>query len=168
MQHFMIKRADGGVSIMTAEDDTTCEAEIAKWHPDWQAEVVGYEVIVPEAVPQDRYFRNAWTHDVPAKSANKIEVDMAKARDIHRDVLRRQRKPLLDAADIDYIKADESGDEPRKTEVRAYKQALRDVPQDPRIDAAQTPEELKAVVPPVMNMASVHEHISRRSRPRPL
>ena len=34
-----------------------------------------------------------------------------------------------------------------KAEIRAYKQALRDVPQDPRIDAAQTPEELKAIVP---------------------
>ena len=150
MQHFLLKRADGGVSIMVAEDDTTCEAEIAKWSPEMQAEIVGHEPLKLEAVPQDRYFRNAWTHVVPGRAVGQVEVDMDKARDIHRDVLRRQRAPLLAEADVGYVKADEAGDEPKKAEVRAYKQALRDVPQDPRIDAAQTPEELKAIVPDVL------------------
>ena len=147
MQHFLLKRADGGVSIMVADDDTICEAEIAKWSPEMQAEIVGHELLELEALPQDRYFRNAWTHVAASRAVGKVTVDMVKAREIRREVLRRSRKPLLEAADVDYIKADEAADEPRKAEVRAYKQALRDVPQDPRIDAAQTPEELKAIVP---------------------
>ena len=139
MQHFLLKRADGSVAIMVADDDTTCEAEIAKWSPEMQAEIIGHEPLELTAVPTDRYFRNAWTHVAASRAVGKVAVDMVKAREIHRDVLRRSRKPLLEAADVDYIKADEAADEPRKAEVRAYKQALRDVPQDPRIDAAQTP-----------------------------
>ena len=147
MQQFLIKKADGSVAIMIAIDDTTCDDEIAKWHPDDQAKIIGWEVLELEAVPIDRYFRNAWTHVAAARAVGRVEVDMDKARNIHCDVLRRQRAPLLAAADVDYVKADEVGDEPKKAEIRAYKQALRDVPADPRIEAAQTPDELKAIVP---------------------
>ena len=148
MAHHLVKRSDGSVAIMiTTSADIDPDAEIAKWHPDTQAQVIGHEPLDLASVPQDRYFRNAWTHVVPGRAVGQVEVDMVKARDIHRDVLRRARAPLLAEADVDYVKADEAGDEPKKAEVRAYKQALRDVPQDPRIDAAQTPEELKAIVP---------------------
>ena len=60
------------------------------------------------------------------------------------------RAPLFGEADVDYLKADEAGDGAAEASVRSYKQALRDVPQDPRIDAAETPEELKAIVPDVL------------------
>ena len=148
MRHFLIKKVDGSVGVMiTTSDDVDPNTEIAKWHPDDQAKVTGWEVLELEAVPTDRYFRNAWTHVATARNAGHIAVDMDKAREIHRDVLRRQRAPLLASADVDYVKADEAEDVAKKAEIRAYKQALRDVPADPRIDAAQTPEELKAIVP---------------------
>ena len=149
-QHFLIKRKDGSVWVMIGADDVEIDpdVEIAKWPPEQQAEIIGHESLDYASVnAMDRYFRNAWTHVVTGRAVGRVVVDMTKAREIHRDVLRRARKPLLEAADVDYIKADEAADEPKKAEIRARKQALRDVPQDPRIDAAQTPEELKAIVP---------------------
>lgn len=92
----------------------------------------------------DRYFRNAWK-DAPGR--RKPDVDMPKAREIHRQQLRRLRAPLLEQLDTEYLQADERGDHPTKRDISTRKQMLRDVTVDPRIEAAQTPEELKAVIP---------------------
>lgn len=95
--------------------------------------------------PDDRTYRDAWV-----KAAGKVEVDMPKARNIHRDRLRAERAPKLAALDADYLKADEAGDLAAKARITAEKQALRDVTADPGIEAAKTPQELKAVIPSVL------------------
>jgi hypothetical protein len=148
MPYYMIKRTDGGVIIMQTIPPATPEECIAKWPPDQQAIVQAIYPLDPSKVPTDRYFRNAWK---PNNKNDGVEVHMPKARDIHRDVLRGMRKPKLQDADVEYIKADEKDDTPRRYAIRDYKQRLRDVPQDPAIDAAQTPEALKAVIPPALN-----------------
>ena len=104
--------------------------------------VAGWRLIDEADIPADRYFRNAWK-DTGAK----LDVDMPKAREIHREHLRARRAPLLAALDTEYMRADEAADVPEKRRIAAKKQALRDVTADPRIDAATTPEALKAVVP---------------------
>ena len=76
-----------------------------------------------------------------------IKVTMTKARDIKRDQLRAERKPLLEQLDVEFMRAQEQGDQAKADEIAAKKQALRDVTDDPAIDAATTPEELKAVRP---------------------
>jgi hypothetical protein len=139
-----IKRSDGGVSIMNVLEGTSVEQEITKWTPEQQALVVSWRELSDDELPADRYFRSAW------KDVGKIEVDMPKARDIHRDRLREMRAPKLAALDIEYQRADEAGDAERKRAIAAQKQALRDVTADPAIDAAQTPDELKAVVPVIL------------------
>ena len=96
-----------------------------------------------EDAPSDRTFRNAWRLD----GDGAVEVDMDKAREIHREKLRGIRKPLLEALDVEYQRADEAGNTAEKKRVAAKKQALRDVTADPAIDAASTPDELKAVIP---------------------
>lgn len=104
-------------------------------------EWVGYQIIdSAEYHGRDRTFRNAWK-----LSGGRIDVDMDKARGIWRDALREQRAPLLASLDAAYMKADEVGDAREKARVAAQKQRLRDATQDPRIDAATTPEELKLV-----------------------
>ena len=155
MAYHAIQMADGSVAIMqtvaqlvgydaeTNEPiwrDPTPDECLAKWHPDEQAKVASHQPIDPADIPADREFRNAWTLD-----GDKITHDMGKARVIKRDQLRAERAPLLAALDVEYQRADERGDKTAKTEVAAKKQALRDVPADPRIAAATTPEELKAV-----------------------
>ena len=76
-----------------------------------------------------------------------IKVNMTKARKIKRDQLRAERKPLLEQLDVEFMRAQEQGDQTKADEIAAKKQALRDVTDDPAIDAATTPEELKAVRP---------------------
>ncbi len=74
-----------------------------------------------------------------------ISVDMNKARAIHRDRMRAARAPKLTALDVAFQRALETGSD--TSIIVAQKQALRDVTSDPAIEAAQTPEELKAIWP---------------------
>jgi hypothetical protein len=93
-------------------------------------------------VPAERTFRGAWEANT---NTGVISVDMAAARDIWRDKIRLARTELLAALDTAYMKALETGAD--TTQIIADKQALRDAPTDPAIDAATTPEELAAVQP---------------------
>lgn len=91
-------------------------------------------------VPADRVFRGAWQ-----LSGDAVEIDMAKARDIHRDRLRAERAPRLSDLDAAWFRAAEAGDTDAQTAIAEVKQALRDVTADPRIQVAATPDELKAL-----------------------
>jgi hypothetical protein len=76
-----------------------------------------------------------------------IVVNMQKAVEIKKDMIRAARQPLLEALDIEMMRAIESGDTAKQAEVSAKKQALRDATQDPVILSAQTPQELKDATP---------------------
>ena len=73
-----------------------------------------------------------------------ININMDKAREIHKDRIRRARKSLLETKDVEFMRAVESADTVTQASVSAEKQALRDATSDPDIVAATTPEELKA------------------------
>ena len=77
----------------------------------------------------------------------KIAIDMTKARDIAKDMVRAERNPLLAALDIEMIRAIEAGDAAKQADIAARKQALRDATKHPALLAAETPEELKAAIP---------------------
>jgi len=68
-----------------------------------------------------------------------IKIDIAKAKDITKDRLRAERKPLLEALDIEFIKAQEQGAD--TSAIVAEKQRLRDITQ--QVDTMSTVEELK-------------------------
>ena len=89
-------------------------------------------------VPSDRAFRSAWQFEGEA-----VSVDMDKARGIQKDVIRQERAPELESLDIQTMKALEAGGD--VAEVAAKKKVLRDATDDPRIEAASTPEELKSL-----------------------
>jgi hypothetical protein len=76
-----------------------------------------------------------------------IKVNMDKAREVKKDMIRAERAPKLEALDVAFMRAVEAGDAEKQAEIAAKKQALRDATDDPVIAAAQTPEELKAAVP---------------------
>jgi hypothetical protein len=76
-----------------------------------------------------------------------IIVNMQKAVEIKKDMIRAERQPLLAALDIDMMRAIEAGDTVKQVEISAKKQALRDATTDPVVLNAVTPEELKAAVP---------------------
>lgn len=90
--------------------------------------------------PQDRTFRNAWQFNGSA-----VAVDMQRARAIQRDQIREIRKGKLAELDALYMLADETGDTAGKKAVAQQKKKLRDMPSDPRLDAAASPDALKAL-----------------------
>ena len=69
-------------------------------------------------------------------------VDMAKAKEIHKNNIRNARKPLLESLDIEFQKALETG--ASTTDIVAKKQALRDAPADSGITSATDTDALKA------------------------
>lgn len=92
--------------------------------------------------PTERTFREAWVADT---NRGVVDIDMPTARDIWRAKIRVARIPELSRLDAEFMKALETGAD--TTTIVAQKQALRDAPADPAIDAATTPEELKLVRP---------------------
>ena len=71
-----------------------------------------------------------------------ITVNMTKAKEIHKGHVRETRKPLLEALDTEFQRALESSSD--TSAIVSKKQALRDAPANSAIDAASTPDELKA------------------------
>ena len=90
-------------------------------------------------LPTDRTFRDAWVYG----DAEVVEVDMPKAQEIFKDDLRRERQPLLEALDVEYMKAMERGED--TTAIVTQKVALRDITDDTRIASATTPDQLRAM-----------------------
>lgn len=78
-----------------------------------------------------------------------ISINIEKAKDIWKDKWRDARKPLLDALDIEFVRALESGDTIKQAEIFEKKQALRDVTKTP-INAT-TPDEIKNIWPSVLS-----------------
>ncbi len=70
-----------------------------------------------------------------------ITININKAKDITKDRLREERKPLLKAQDIAFMKAQESGAD--TTAIVAEKQRLRDITN--QVDSCTTTDELKAL-----------------------
>ena len=70
-----------------------------------------------------------------------ITINLTKAKDITKDRLRADRKPLLEAQDILFMKAQESGAD--TTDIVAEKQRLRDITKD--ADTCTTTDQLKAL-----------------------
>lgn len=70
-----------------------------------------------------------------------IIVDINKAKDITKDRLRAERKPLLEAQDVLFQRALESGAD--TSAIVAEKQRLRDI--TTLVDTANTVEELKEI-----------------------
>ena len=69
-------------------------------------------------------------------------VDMAKAREIHKNNIRTARVEKFKELDIEFQKALETG--ASTTDIVAKKQALRDAPADSGIAAASDTDALKA------------------------
>ena len=69
-------------------------------------------------------------------------IDMAKAREIHKNNIRVARTPKLAELDVEFQKALETA--ASTTDIVAKKQALRDAPADSGIAAASDADALKA------------------------
>ena len=70
-----------------------------------------------------------------------FSINMSKAKDITKDRLRADRKPLLEAQDILFMQSQESGAD--TTAIVAEKARLRDITKD--ADSCTTTDQLKAL-----------------------
>jgi hypothetical protein len=93
-------------------------------------------IVDHSSLPTDTDFQNAWVY-----KDGKVEVDLAKAKEVHKEYIRRERIEKLAALDIEFQQALETGD---TSAVVAKKQALRDATADSAIDAATSTDQLKA------------------------
>lgn len=71
-----------------------------------------------------------------------ININIDKAKEITKNKLRQERKPLLEALDIEFIKAQEIGAD--TSAIVAEKQRLRDITK--QVDTMSTVEELKGAL----------------------
>ena len=121
------------VVVMPADNcGLTVEEIRAKDVPDG---VTSY-IVDHSSLPTDTNFQNAWVY-----KDGSVQVDLAKAKEVHREYIRRERKEKLAALDIEFQRALETGD---TSAVVAKKQALRDATADSAIDAATSTDQLKA------------------------
>ena len=127
---------EGGISVIHPTGELSIEEVAAKDVPQG----VAYEIVEDDAIPSDRFFRNAWVANGAA-----VDVDLGKAKDIGHDIRRTQRaeefKPFDDiiAKQIPGLDA---------SEAEASRQAIREkygLIQD-AINAASDPEEIKAAL----------------------
>lgn len=143
MQRIVFENDEGGVSIVIPAPkallDMTIEQIAAGAVPAGKA----WRIVATDEVPSDRTFRNAWKPD--------LTVDMAKAREIKKNLIRAERTALFTTNDLAVQDALISQDKAALDKAVAVRDALRDATMDPAIDAAQTPEELKAVRPAALD-----------------
>ena len=76
-----------------------------------------------------------------------ITINLNKAKEIKKDMVRADRAPMLAALDVEFQRALEAGDAGKQAEIVAKKQALRDATAHTSIVNATTVEQLKAANP---------------------
>ena len=94
-----------------------------------------YKIIEDSELPKDRIFRNAWNYD--------LKEDIPKSKEIWKEKLRADRKPILEKLDVDFMRAMEENDEVLMLDITKAKQVLRDVTQ--LVDACKTIAGIKKV-----------------------
>lgn len=139
MTDVIVYEDNGSVCIITPTEGLQAKDVAMKDVPSG----VSYQIMPQSALPQSRDFRDAWR-----LKGKEVAEDIDAARDIFRDKLREQRKPMLEALDVEVIKAVESGDERARLSAATEKQLLRDVTKHPDIDAAKTVDDLRKLAIP--------------------
>ena len=103
-------------------------------------EGVAYEIMEDDAIPADRFFRNAWVANGAA-----VDVDLDKAKDIGHDKRRAKREEEFapfDAIIMKQIPGNSAVEaEASRQEIRFKYALIQDV-----IEAAETPDEIKSAL----------------------
>jgi hypothetical protein len=124
---------EGNVCVVTPTGEAPVETVAAQVVPAG----VPYKIVEASEIPADRAFRNAWTLE-----DDQITEDFAKSVEITKERLRKEREPLLAAADIKALRDIESTGAVSH-ETLTLKQSLRDV--TALADDAKTRDELIAL-----------------------
>jgi hypothetical protein len=132
----IFQNESGGVSVIIPTGELPIEEVAAKDVP----EGVAYEIVEDDAIPADRFFRNAWIANGAA-----VDVDLDKAKDIGHDIRRAQREAEFapfDAIIMKQIPGNSAAEaEEARQQIRFKYALIQDV-----IEAAETPDEIKSAL----------------------
>jgi hypothetical protein len=136
MTRIIFQNESGGVAVIIPTGELSIEEVAAKDVP----EGVAYEIVEDDAIPADRFFRNAWVANGAA-----VDIDLDKAKDIGHDIRRTQRAEEFKPYDEVIMKqipgADNAAAEEARQQIRFKYALIQDV-----IEAAETPDEIKSAL----------------------
>ena len=148
----IIYEEETGIAVMTTTGELTVEKTALKDVPYGRK----FKIIDASDLPQDRTFRGAWEFDFSKNydgiggqdnknnkknNQSMITINIDKAKNITKERLRIKRKLLLEAEDIKFMQAQETGSD--TTAIVAEKKRLRDITKN--VDSCTTTDELKAL-----------------------
>lgn len=79
-----------------------------------------------------------------------FSINMERAKNIHRENIRKARKEALEKLDVQYMRALESNNSEKIAEIVNIKQQLRDLPNCEAIQNAVSPDDLKNHWPSIL------------------
>lgn len=124
----IVHTTNDGLAITIPTGELSIEEVLAKDAPAG--------AIIVDTLPAERDFRNAWE-----LTGTEVTVNFTKAQAITADRLRAERTPLLEAQDVAFQRALESGAD--TTAIVVEKNRLRDITS--QVDTATTLDELRAL-----------------------
>ena len=116
-QVILYQQDNGTVAIIRPTEEALATMTIEQIATKDVPAGIAFRIVNDDEIPTDRTFRNALKYD--------LTVDMPKAVSITQDRLRAERKPLLEAQDVLFNRALESGADTKAIVVE--KQRLRDI-----------------------------------------
>ena len=135
-QRIIFQNKSGGVSVIIPTGELPIEEVAAKDVP----EGVAYEIVEDDAIPADRFFRNAWV-----ASGATVDVDLDKAKDIGHDIRRTKREAEFapfDAIIMKQIPGNSAVEaEASRQEIRFKYALIQDA-----INVAETTDEIKSAL----------------------
>lgn len=114
----IIYKTETGICIIHPTGEIPIEAVFEKDVPEKYKSTA--QIVDDSVIPSDRRLRNAWDF-----KDGKITEDLEKSKEITKDRLRREREPLLQDLDIQYMRASEEKKD--TTSIVNEKQRLRDI-----------------------------------------
>ena len=133
MKRIIYQNSEGGVSVIVPTESVELALKDVP-------EGIAYEIVEDDAIPADRFFRNAWVANGAA-----VEVDLDQAKSIGHDIRRTQREAEFAPFDAIIMKQIPGNS---AAEAEASRQAIREkyaLIQD-AINVAETPDEIKSAL----------------------
>ena len=131
-QAIIFQNDNGGVSTCIPTGEISIDAVMTKDVPTGR----GARIVNITDLPRDNDFYDAWEMD-----ATSVTVNLDKAKELTKKRLRAERVPLLQAQDVAFQRALETGAD--TSAIVAEKQRLRDI--TGLVDAVTTLEGLRAI-----------------------
>jgi uncharacterized protein with ATP-grasp and redox domains len=130
------------VRVIHPTGEISIEQVLQKDVPNWCKETA--YIVDDDVIPTDRTFRDAWQHDFKVQDGKLIHTvseNVDKAKEIHKERLRTERKVLLEEQDVLFMQALEKGVDTK--DVTEEKQRLKDITK--LVDKCETIDDIKKI-----------------------